>query len=121
VRPEAAAAMRECLDELHANPSSAHREGQRSRAAVEHAREQVAGLVGARPEEVVFTSGGTEGDHLGVVGAALALEGRGRGTAISPSCSSGSVTRPTLSRSAPTVASIPPRWTGCRTRWPSSR
>jgi cysteine desulfurase len=83
VRPEAAAAMRDCLEELHANPSSAHREGQRARAAVEHAREQVAGLLGAGAEEVVFTSGGTEGDHLGLVGAALALESRGRGVAIS--------------------------------------
>ena len=83
VRPEVAAAMAEALAELHANPSSAHREGQRARAAIERAREQVAALVRARPSEVVFTSGGTEGDHLGIVGAAWALESRGRRIAIS--------------------------------------
>jgi cysteine desulfurase len=83
VRPEAAAAMREALEGLHANPSSAHREGQRARAAIERAREQVAALVGAAPSEIVFTSGGTEGDHLGLVGAALALESRGRRVATS--------------------------------------
>jgi cysteine desulfurase len=83
VRPEAASAMREALERLPANPSSMHREGQRARAAVEHARAQVAALVNARPAEVVFTSGGTEGDHLGVVGAGWALEARGRRIAIS--------------------------------------
>jgi cysteine desulfurase len=75
--------MLACLDELHANPSSAHREGQRARAAIERARTQVAALVGARPEEVVFTSGGTEADHAGLIGAAWALEGRGRRVAFS--------------------------------------
>src|SRR2546422_2398080 len=75
--------MISALAELHANPSSAHREGQRARAAIERAREQVATLVHARPAEVVFTSGGTEGDHAGIVGAAWALEARGRRIAIS--------------------------------------
>ncbi len=83
VRPEAAAAMREVLDGLSANPSSMHREGQRARAAVERARAQVAALVNARPAEVVFTSGGTEGDHAGLIGAAWAHESRGRRVAVS--------------------------------------
>ena len=83
VRPEAAEAIRDALAELHANPSSMHREGQRARAAIERARDQVAGLVGARPDEIVFTSGGTEGDHMGLIGAALALDPRGRRVAIS--------------------------------------
>jgi cysteine desulfurase len=83
VRAEVAEAMRQALTTLNANPSSTHRAGQRARAAIEHAREQVAGLVGARPAEVVFTSGGTEGDHAGLIGAAWALEGRGRRVAIS--------------------------------------
>jgi cysteine desulfurase len=83
VRPEARDAMHACLAELHANPSSAHREGQRARAAIDRARAQVAALVHARPEEVVFTSGGTEADHAGLIGAAWALEGRGRRVAIS--------------------------------------
>lgn len=83
VRPEVAEAMRAVLAGLHANPSSAHREGQLARAAVERAREQVAALVGARPDEVVFTSGGTEADHAGVIGLAWAAEKRGRRVAIS--------------------------------------
>src|SRR5262249_23049292 len=78
VRPEVAAAMERALRDLGANPSSAHREGQRVRAAVEHAREQVAALVGAAPGELVFVSGGTEGDHLAVVGSAWAQRERGR-------------------------------------------
>jgi cysteine desulfurase len=83
VRPEALEAMRACLADLSANPSSLHREGQRARAAVERAREQVAALVRARPDELVFTSGGTEGDHAGLIGAAWALEPQGRRVAIS--------------------------------------
>jgi cysteine desulfurase len=83
VRPEVRDAMAAALAELHANPSSAHREGQRARAAIDRAREQVAALVHARPSEIVFTSGGTEGDHAGVIGAAWALEDRGRRVAIS--------------------------------------
>ncbi len=75
--------MRPCLGDLYANPSSMHREGQRARAAVEHAREQVAALVGAQPDEVVFTSGGTEGDHLAILGAAWALARQSRRIAIS--------------------------------------
>jgi cysteine desulfurase len=83
VRPEVVEAMHICLTDLPANPSSMHREGQRARAAVERAREQVAALVHAHPDEVVFTSGGTEGDHAGFVGAAWALEARGRRVALS--------------------------------------
>jgi cysteine desulfurase len=54
-----------------------------ARAAVERARAQVAALVRVRPEEVVFTSGGTEGDHAGLIGAAWAQEARGRLVAVS--------------------------------------
>jgi cysteine desulfurase len=71
------------LGDLYANPSSAHREGQRARAAVERAREQVAALVSAHPDEVVFTSGGTEGDHLAILGAAWARARQGTRIAIS--------------------------------------
>ncbi|MEK7329880.1 MAG: aminotransferase class V-fold PLP-dependent enzyme, partial [Candidatus Eisenbacteria bacterium] len=59
VRPEVAEAMTAGLGDLYANPSSMHREGQRARAAIERAREQVAALVNADSGEVVFTSGGT--------------------------------------------------------------
>jgi cysteine desulfurase len=56
------------------NAASIHTPGQKARAAVETAREQVAGLIGARPQEIVFTSGGTESDNhaiFGVVGQAF--------------------------------------------------
>ena len=83
VRPEAAEALRVAVTELSANPSSVHREGQRVRAAVEAARAQVARLVGAEPADVVFVSGGTEGDHAALIGSAWALEARGRRVAMS--------------------------------------
>ncbi|HEU5320494.1 MAG TPA: cysteine desulfurase family protein, partial [Methylomirabilota bacterium] len=75
--------MQPCLADLYANPSSLHREGQRARAAVEHARAQVAALVHAEPDEVVFTSGGTEGDHLAILGAAWARRQEGGRITIS--------------------------------------
>ena len=62
LRPEARAAMVAALD-LVGNPSSPHAEGRRARAVVEDARESVARLVGARPSEVVLTSGGTEANN----------------------------------------------------------
>jgi cysteine desulfurase len=62
LRPEARAAMVAALD-LVGNPSSPHAEGRRARAAMEDARESVARLVGAKPSEVVFTSGGTEANN----------------------------------------------------------
>jgi cysteine desulfurase len=55
------------------NAASIHTFGQRARAAVETAREQVAGLIGARPQEIVFTSGGTEADNHAIFGAVGAL------------------------------------------------
>lgn len=66
---EAAQAMRPWLQGSASNPSSAHRSGQRARAAVEEARTQVAALLGCRPESIVFTSGGTEADNTAVMGA----------------------------------------------------
>jgi len=83
VRPEVAAAMQDALARTWANPSSRHRDGQQARAAVEQARAQVAALVHARVDEVVFTSGGTEGDHAALIGGAWAQEARGRAVAVS--------------------------------------
>ena len=62
LRPEAREACIAALDVV-GNPSSPHAHGRRARAIVEDAREQVAALVGARPAEVVFTSGGTEANN----------------------------------------------------------
>ncbi|HXU02187.1 MAG TPA: aminotransferase class V-fold PLP-dependent enzyme, partial [Polyangia bacterium] len=68
VRPEVADAMAAALRALPGNPSSAHAEGRAARAAVEDARADVARLVGARAEEIVFTSGGTEANELAIRG-----------------------------------------------------
>ena len=62
LRREARAAIVAALD-IAGNPSSPHAEGRRARGVIEDAREQVAALVGARPAEVVFTSGGTEANN----------------------------------------------------------
>src|SRR5512145_998348 len=67
LRPEARAATLAALD-LVGNPSSPHTEGRQVRALVEDAREEVAALVGARPGEVVFTSGATEANNAVVAG-----------------------------------------------------
>src|SRR5262249_35694844 len=61
--PAALAAMTEELAEL-GNPSSLHNAGRRARRVVEESRELIAEAYGARPSEVVFTSGGTEADNL---------------------------------------------------------
>src|SRR5690349_3102536 len=63
--------------EAFGNPSSAHRFGRAARAGLEQARREVAEAVGAEPNQVIFTSGGTEADNLGIVGAALAARDRG--------------------------------------------
>jgi len=60
------------------NASSIHSVGQRARAAVERARESVAALVGARPSEITFTSGGTESDNLAIFGVVAASRGEPR-------------------------------------------
>jgi cysteine desulfurase len=66
--PEVLEAMRPYFGEHFGNASSIHHHGQETRAAVERARESVAGLVGCRPAEIVFTSGGTEADNLAIFG-----------------------------------------------------
>ncbi len=78
--PEAIAAMAEELAQV-GNPSSLHNAGRRARRVVEESREQIAEAFGARPSEVIFTSGGTEADNLAVKGlywARLAKDERRR-------------------------------------------
>ena len=68
VLPEVLEAMRPFFGEHFGNASSIHHHGQETRAAVERARDSVAAWLNCRPAEVVFTSGGTEGDNLAVAG-----------------------------------------------------
>src|SRR5262249_38503324 len=68
VLPEVFEAMRPFYLEQFGNASSIHHFGQHARAAVEKARASVAALLNARPAEIVFTSGGTEADNLGIFG-----------------------------------------------------
>src|SRR5215467_9727159 len=68
VLPEVFEAMRPFYLEEFGNASSIHHFGQHARAAVEKARASVAALLGARPAEIVFTSGGTEADNLAIFG-----------------------------------------------------
>ena len=77
VHPEVVQAMLPYLTERYGNPSSIHSFGQEARAAVEEAREKVASLIGARPDEIVFTGGGTEADNFALKGVAYALRGKG--------------------------------------------
>ena len=78
VDPRVLDAMLPFLTEDFGNASSIHHFGQRARAAVDKARHQVASALGARPNEIVFTSGGTESNNLAIRGSIQSLrEGRG--------------------------------------------
>jgi cysteine desulfurase len=76
VHPDVAAAMQPWLADEWGNPSSRHVYGARAAQAVLRAREQVAELLGASPDEIVFTSGGTEADNLAIRGAGPSLPRR---------------------------------------------
>ncbi len=78
IDPRVREAMLPYLGEHFGNPSTTYGYGQRAREAVEHARRQVAALIGATPEEIVFTSGGSESDNHAIIGTALAHMDRGR-------------------------------------------
>jgi len=82
--PEVIAAMRPYLETVFGNPSSGHWYGSKPRAAVLEARRQVAALLGCRPDEIVFTGGGTESNNYAVKGVAYA--GRDKGNHIITSC-----------------------------------
>lgn len=78
VDPRVAAAMGRALTDTYGNPSSVHAFGQQARAAVDRARREVAALVGARQNEIVFTSGGTEANNLAIHGICEASAPHGR-------------------------------------------
>src|SRR5213078_816348 len=73
-----AEAMLPFLTEKFGNPSSVHFYGQEARAAVDRARREVAALTGARPNEIVFLSGGTEANNLAIRGLCEQQRERGR-------------------------------------------
>lgn len=70
--------MATVMTEVFGNPSSIHFFGRQSRQVLDEARETVAKSIGAKPAEIIFTSGGTEADNLALIGAALANRHRGR-------------------------------------------
>lgn len=78
VDPRVAAAMARSLTETYGNPSSVHGFGQQARAAVDRARREVGALIGAKPNEIVFTSGGTEANNLAIRGLCEAEVAHGK-------------------------------------------
>jgi cysteine desulfurase len=78
LRPEVLTAMLPYLTDHFGNPSSIHADGRRARQGLDEARETVGRILGAKPREVVFTSGGSEADNLALKGAAWAASARGR-------------------------------------------
>lgn len=78
IAPEVAQAMWPYIAEHFGNPSSSHAYGRVAAAAVDHAREQIAALIGAQPDEIIFTSGGTEANNLAIRGTAMLATNRVR-------------------------------------------
>jgi cysteine desulfurase len=81
--PEALEAMLPFLREEFGNPLSPYEPGMRAKAAVEEARTEVAGLINARPQGIVFTSSGAEANNFALRGAALARQDKGRHIIVS--------------------------------------
>ena len=78
LRPEVRDAIAALLGSGAGNPSSVHHAGQTARRLLEQARAQVAGVIGAMPAQIVFTSGGTEANNLSILGGVRSRSGRGR-------------------------------------------
>ncbi|GAB4173397.1 MAG: cysteine desulfurase NifS [Terrimicrobiaceae bacterium] len=82
--PSVLEAMRPYLEGFHGNPSSIHAGGRAARAAIDSSREVLADLLGARPHEIIFTSGGTESCNLAILGLARAHRSKGNHLVTSP-------------------------------------
>lgn len=78
VRPEVAELVKKVMEEDYGNPSSKHLKGVQSEQYLKTAREQIAKTLKCRPQEIVFTSGGTESDNMALIGTALSRKGRGK-------------------------------------------
>ena len=70
--------MQPYFDKHFGNPSSVHRAGREARAAIDNARDQLAALLRVRPNELIFTSGGTESNNLAILGLARQLAPNGK-------------------------------------------
>lgn len=81
--PQALNAMLPFLTEIYGNPSALYAQGRKARKAIEDARWKIAGCLGAAPDEVYFTSGGTESDNWAIKGAAASIEAVGKRHIIS--------------------------------------
>src|SRR6266571_4701840 len=71
-------AMLPFLGEIWGNPSSVHQMGRKARAILDEARDRAAEVLGCKPSEVIFTSGGTESNNLALFGTARLLKPKGR-------------------------------------------
>jgi len=76
--PAVRAAMLPFLDEIWGNPSSVHHVGRKARALLDEARDRAATVLGAKPSEIIFTSGGTESNNLAILGTARSLKTKGK-------------------------------------------
>ncbi|MGZ7065917.1 MAG: cysteine desulfurase family protein [Candidatus Aminicenantales bacterium] len=83
LHPEALRAMLPYLGEIYGNPQSLHTAGQQALAAVDAAREELAGLIGAESEEIHFTSSGSEANNFAVKGLAQAYQAKGKHIVVS--------------------------------------
>ena len=75
--PEVWGAMKPYFNQSFGNASTLYALGREARSAMETARKQVASLIGAQPDEIYFTSGGTESDNMAIKGTALHLKNKG--------------------------------------------
>ena len=83
ISPEVLEAMLPYLREAYGNPQSLHEWGDEAREAIEEARRQVAALIGARPEEIIFTGSGSEANNFAIKGLAQAQQPKGKHVVIS--------------------------------------
>jgi len=83
ILPEVLEAMAPYLRDVYGNPQSLHHWGDEAREAIEEARDRVASLISAQPEEVIFTSSGTEANNFAIKGLAMAQQSRGKHVVVS--------------------------------------
>src|SRR5690349_4083276 len=112
--PEAAEAMITALREVFGNASSVHAFGQQAKSVLDHARSEVAALIGGDPAEIVFTSGGTESDGLALRGVSDAFEAAGRTGVVVSAIEHEAVlnTAKALARRGRAVTIVPPEPSG---------